>query len=75
MIGNLPVALGTQQFHSWYNSLLTVMIIVVAIGFTVSILGSFAPKKIPKHLLIIPVVASILFLGTFDQGMGRMRRI
>lgn len=67
MIGNLPVALGTQQFQSWYNSLLTVMIIVVAIGFTVSILGSFAPKRIPKHLLIIPVVASILFLGTFER--------
>lgn len=67
MIRNLPVALGTQQFQNWYNSLLTVMIIVVAIGFTVSILGSFAPKKIPKHLLIIPVVASILFLGTFER--------
>ncbi|QGY45469.1 cytochrome c [Maribellus comscasis] len=67
MIGNLPVALGTQQFQDWYDSLLTVMIVVVSIGFAVSILGTFAPRRLPKHLLFIPVVASILFLGTFER--------
>lgn len=67
MVGNLPVALGTQQFQTWYDSLLDVMLIVVGIGFVVSILGSIAPKRLPKHLLFIPVVASILFLGTFER--------
>lgn len=67
MIGNLPVALATQQFQSWYDSLLTVMIVVVGIGFFVSILGTFAPKRLPKHLLFIPVLASFLFLGTFER--------
>ena len=67
MIGNLPVALATQQFQSWYSSLITVLIAVVAIGFAVSILGSIAPRRIPKHLLFIPVIASFLFLGTFER--------
>jgi mono/diheme cytochrome c family protein len=67
MIGNLPVALATQQFQNWYDSLLTVMIVVVGIGFFVSILGTFAPKRLPKHLLFIPVLASFLFLGTFER--------
>jgi mono/diheme cytochrome c family protein len=67
MIGNLPVALATQQFQSWYQSLLLVMKIVVGIGFAVSILGTIAPKRLPKHLLIIPVIASVLFLGTFER--------
>ena len=67
MIGNLPVALATQQFQNWYDSLLLVIIIVVGIGFAVSILGTIAPKRLPKHLLIIPVFASILFLGTFER--------
>ncbi len=67
MIGNLPVALGTQQFQSWYNSLLWTMGVVVGIGFIVSISGTIAPRRLPKHLLIIPVIASILFLGTFER--------
>ena len=67
MIGNLPVALATQQFQSWYESLLLIIKIVVGIGFAVSILGTIAPKKLPKHLLIIPVIASVLFLGTFER--------
>ncbi len=67
MIGNLPVALATQQFQDWYKSLLLVIKIVVGIGFAVSILGTIAPKRLPKHLLIIPVFASILFLGTFER--------
>lgn len=67
MIGNLPVALGTQQFQTWYDSLMTVLKVVVGIGFAVSILGSLAPKKLPKHLLFIPIIASFLFLGTFER--------
>lgn len=67
MIGNLPVALGTQQFQDWYSSLVTVMIWVVAIGFAIGILGTFSPRRLPKHLLFIPVLASFLFLGTFER--------
>ncbi len=67
MVGNLPVALGTQQFQDWYGSLVTTMIVVVSIGFLVGILGTFSPRRLPKHLLIIPVAASFLFLGTFER--------
>ena len=67
MIGNLPVALGTQEFQSWYDSLLLIIKIVVIIGFIVGILGTIAPKRLPKHLLIIPVLASIIFMGTFER--------
>jgi hypothetical protein len=44
MIGNLPVALGTQQFQDWYGSLVIVAIIVIAIGFALGILGTIAPR-------------------------------
>ncbi len=67
MIGNLPVALGTQQFQDWYDSLVIIAILVVAIGFAIGILGTVSPRRIPKHLLIIPVIASFLFLGTFER--------
>ncbi|RIH64869.1 cytochrome c [Mariniphaga sediminis] len=67
MIGNLPVAIGTQQFQNWYGSLVTVMIVVISIGFLVGILGTFSPRRLPKHLLIIPVISSFLFLGVFER--------
>lgn len=67
MVGNLPVAIGTQQFQDWYGSLLTVLWIVTGIGFTIGILGTFAPRRLPKHLLIIPFLASVVFLGTFER--------
>ncbi len=67
MIGNLPVALTTLQFQEWYGSLLTVLFIVIGIGFTIGILGTVSPRRLPKHLLIISVIASFLFLGTFER--------
>ena len=67
MIGNLPVALGTQQFQDWYGSLVTVAVVVIAIGFALGTLGTIAPRRLPKHLLVIPVLASFLFLGTFER--------
>ena len=74
MIGNLPVALTTQQFQDWYDSLVTVMIVVISIGFGISILGVFAPKRLPKYLLIIPVLASFIFLGSFERVREFIRK-
>ncbi|MGQ8335095.1 c-type cytochrome [Sunxiuqinia sp. A32] len=67
MIGNLPVAIGTQAFQEWYSSLLHVMLIAIIIGFVVGISGVFIPKRLPKHLMIIPFIVAMLFLGTFER--------
>ena len=53
MIGNLPVATGTQAFQQWYNSLLTIMIIAISLALIISLLGVIKPNRIPKYLLII----------------------
>ena len=74
MIGNLQVAITTQQFQQWYDSVLVVLIVVVSIGFAVSILGAVAPRRLPKHLLIIPVLASFLFLGVFERVREFIRK-
>lgn len=74
MIGNLQVAITTQQFQQWYDSVLIVLLVVVGIGFAVSILGAVAPRKLPKHLLIIPVLASFLFLGVFERVREFIRK-
>ena len=67
MIGNLPVALGTQAFQSWYSGLLWAIGIALVVGLTIGVSGLLIPKKLPKHLLIIPVLVSFFFLGTFER--------
>jgi hypothetical protein len=67
MIGNLPVAIATQQFQDWYNSLLWVGVFAIAVGFIVSGSGFFFPTRLPRPLMVIPVVVSVLFLGTFER--------
>lgn len=74
MLGNLQVAVTTQQFQQWYDSILVILIVVVSMGFAISILGAVAPKRLPKHLLIIPVIASFLFLGVFERVREFIRK-
>ena len=67
MIGNLPVAIGTQAFQNWYTTLLHVLLIAVIVGFVVGISGIFFPRRLPRHLMVIPFITAILFLGTFER--------
>ena len=67
MIGNMPVAIGTQAFQTWYSSLVWVIAGTVGIGLLVSTFGLIAPRRLPKHLMIVPLLASFLFLGTFER--------
>lgn len=67
MIGNLPVAIATQAFQSWYATLLKILFLAVTVGFVVGISGIFFPKRLPKHLMVIPFITAMLFLGTFER--------
>lgn len=67
MIGNLPVAIGTQAFQKWYDTLLLVLVGSVIIAFLTGTSGLFFPKKVKKWVTIIPLVVSVLFLGSFER--------
>jgi len=67
MTGNLPVALGTQQFQSWYGSLIYVVIGGVSLAILVSIGLLWKPKSFPKGWLWVPLFFLFGFLGTFER--------
>lgn len=67
MIGNLPTAVGTMAFSKWYDQLLWVVIGAVVISFFFALWGFLLPKKMPKFIMIIPVFALLIFLGTFER--------
>jgi hypothetical protein len=67
MIGNLPVALGTQQFQGWYGSLIYIVLGAVGLAVLVSLLLLWKPRSFPKVWLWIPLVILFGFLGTFER--------
>ncbi len=67
MVGNLPVALGTQAYQDWYNSLIYIIISGVGLAVLVSLLLLWKPRSFPKVWLWIPLVILFGFLGTFER--------
>ncbi|MCW3807780.1 c-type cytochrome [Plebeiibacterium marinum] len=67
MVGNLPVALGTQQFQEWYGSLIYVVAGAVAVAVLVCLGLLWKPRKFPKGWLWIPLILLFGFLGTFER--------
>lgn len=67
MIGNLPVAVGTQLFQQWYDTLLWILFAVVGVAIIISLWTYFRPQGIPKWLMVIPVVGTFIFLGSFER--------
>lgn len=67
MLGNMQIALTTQNFQQWYDLLLKVMIIAVSIALLIGISGTIFPMKIPRWSMIIPLLVLFFFLGTFER--------
>ena len=67
MVGNLPVALGTQAYQDWYGSLVYIIIGAVGLAVLLSILLLWKPRTFPKGWLWVPLVLLFAFLGTFER--------
>ena len=67
MVGNLPTAVGTMAFSDWYDSLLTIILVGVVISLLVSIWGLLKPLRMPRLVLLVPILALALFLGSFER--------
>jgi len=67
MIGNIPVAVATQQFQNWYNDLMYFLISTIIISMIAAIWAGLIPKRTSKALLIIPIIATMITLGWFER--------
>lgn len=74
MRGNVPIAIGTQRFTAWYDQLLTVLVVMVVVVFTVALAGALVPRKLPRVALLVPFVAVILLLGSFERVREFIRK-
>ncbi len=67
MIGNLPVAVGTQQFLHWYGVLSKLIIFSGLVAVIVSLSGLIWPRKLPRLLVIFPLIFIFFFMGYFER--------
>lgn len=67
MMGNLAVALTTQEFVSWHGGLLRSAAVALVCVFSFALYGVYAPRHLPRWALVIPFVCSLLLLGYFER--------
>jgi mono/diheme cytochrome c family protein len=71
---NLPVALVTQTLTEWsVGAMYAVAACGVVVGL-IALVGVFAPRRIPRALLLVPIFATALVLGTFERVREFIRK-
>jgi len=67
MIGNLQVAVATQDFQEWYNLLMKFVWGALIVTGIVSVLPFFKPNALPRWAYIVPVIGMMAFAGLFER--------
>lgn len=67
MIGNMAVAVGTQDFQAWYTLLSRFIVGSISVMLLVAILGWWQPKRMPVMAFVIPMLVMFGFAGIFER--------
>lgn len=67
MIGNLQVALATQDFQQWYGMLMKFVWAGIGVTAFMSLLPFVKPGLLPKWSYVIPVLLVFAFAGIFER--------
>lgn len=67
MIGNLQVAVATQDFQEWYGLLMKFVWSALSVTAVVSVLPFFKPNALPRWAYIVPVIGMMAFAGLFER--------
>ena len=74
MIGNLPVANGTQAFAGWYEHLRLLIIVAAGTAAMVALVGAFARLRIPALVSLVPFLLLVALLGHFERVREFIRK-
>jgi len=64
---NIPVAVATQQFQDWYDTLLYFLLAAVFVSMMFTVFAAFKPKRIPPFTAVLLVIITFLTLGMFER--------
>jgi len=74
MAANLGVAMLTQRFMDWHQTLAIIMFCAIGIIMLFAVIGSIKPRLIPSVLLIIPFIIGLWLLGHFERVREFVRK-
>ncbi|MFC2082318.1 c-type cytochrome [Bacteroidota bacterium] len=74
MVGNLPVAIGTQAFQNWYDSLLYLLFATIIVSMMVNAWMVIKPKWSSKYLMLITLFVVMFTMGTFERVREFIRK-
>lgn len=67
MIGNIPVAIATQKFQNWHESIIYFLAATIILSMLIAVWAALKPKSISKTVALITVLSTMLTLGTFER--------
>lgn len=74
MAANAPVAVATQNYVDWYQTILIAIAVMVITVFVVAWLGVVRPRWLPRVLLLLPFIISIALIGLFERVREFVRK-
>ncbi len=67
MLGNLQIAVTTQDFQEWYGLLMKFVWAALTVTAIVAVLPFFKPNALPRWAYILPVIGMMAFAGLFER--------
>ncbi len=74
MLANVPVALATQRFAVWHDSLLTTLAVMSAVVLAVALACALVPHRVPRVALLAPFAVTLVLLGSFERVREFIRK-
>jgi mono/diheme cytochrome c family protein len=74
MKSNTPVAIATQQFTTWYDVILIMLLAAVVTVLIVALWGVIWPRRMPAVVAIIPFCLAIVLVGYFERVREFIRK-
>lgn len=74
MVGNLPVALGTQAFEAWHRTVAWLIAAATATVLVIATWGVLKPMWLPRAVSIVPMLLLLALLGYFERVREFIRK-
>jgi mono/diheme cytochrome c family protein len=74
MVANVPTALVTQSLVAWSRGALTALGALCVLVAAIATWSAARPSSVPRGVLVLPLLASILLIGTFERVREFIRK-
>ncbi len=74
MLDNIPVAMATQAYQNWYDSIFYFLVALIVVSMTVTIWTSLKPKYSSKYLMLATFIVTMLTMGSFERVREFIRK-